>query len=103
MQQRQKLIFFDSQGTLQWALPEKVFKQQKRSNNLVFLQEQGPLAYDEDMKALLVLAFMPRPEIEAFLADQGFVPPTFDMGDPSFIEKLRCTQITHVGQANGAL
>ncbi|KAA6333553.1 MAG: hypothetical protein EZS28_053156, partial [Streblomastix strix] len=45
-------------------------------------QEQGSSAYDEDRKALLVLAFMPKPEIEAFLADQGFVPPTFDKDNP---------------------
>ncbi|KAA6384973.1 MAG: hypothetical protein EZS28_019501 [Streblomastix strix] len=31
---------------------------------------------------------MPKPEIEIFLADQGFVPPTFDKDDPRFIEKL---------------
>ncbi|KAA6365145.1 MAG: hypothetical protein EZS28_039329 [Streblomastix strix] len=51
-------------------------------------QEQGPSMYDEDRKALLVLEFMPKPEIEAFLADQGFVPKTFDMDDPRFIEQL---------------
>ncbi|KAA6357863.1 MAG: hypothetical protein EZS28_046610 [Streblomastix strix] len=59
-------------------------KEQQSSSS----QEQGSSAYDEDMKALLVLAFMPKPEIEAFLADQGFVPPTFDKDDPRFIEKL---------------
>ncbi|KAA6387859.1 MAG: hypothetical protein EZS28_016611, partial [Streblomastix strix] len=59
-------------------------KEQQSSSS----QEQGPSAYDEDRKALLVLTFMSRPEIEAFLADQGFVPPTFDKDDPRFIEKL---------------
>ncbi|KAA6369114.1 MAG: hypothetical protein EZS28_035360 [Streblomastix strix] len=51
-------------------------------------QEQGPSAYDKDRKALLVLLFMSKPEIKAFLADQSFVPPTFDKDDPRFIEKL---------------
>ncbi|KAA6403401.1 MAG: hypothetical protein EZS28_001083, partial [Streblomastix strix] len=59
-------------------------KEQQSSSS----QEQGPSVYDEDRKALLVLAFMLKPEIEAFLADQGFVPPTFDKDDPRFIEKL---------------
>ncbi|KAA6393843.1 MAG: hypothetical protein EZS28_010633 [Streblomastix strix] len=59
-------------------------KEQQSSSS----QEQGISAYDEDRKALLVLAFMLIPEIEAFLADQGFVPSTFDMNDPRFIEKL---------------
>ncbi|KAA6364036.1 MAG: hypothetical protein EZS28_040438 [Streblomastix strix] len=36
-------------------------KQQSSSS-----QEQGPSAFDEDKKALLVLAFMPKPEIKAF-------------------------------------
>ncbi|KAA6375519.1 MAG: hypothetical protein EZS28_028956 [Streblomastix strix] len=59
-------------------------KEQQSSSS----QEQGSSAYDEDRKALLVLAFMPKPEIEAFLADQGFVPPTFDNGDPRFMDML---------------
>ncbi|KAA6385629.1 MAG: hypothetical protein EZS28_018846 [Streblomastix strix] len=58
-------------------------KEQQSSSS----QEQGTSAYDEDRKALLVLAFMPKPEIQAFLADQGFVPPTFDKDDPHFIGK----------------
>ncbi|KAA6382619.1 MAG: hypothetical protein EZS28_021855 [Streblomastix strix] len=51
-------------------------------------QVQGPSAYNEDRKVLLVLAFMPKPEIEAFLAKQSFVAPMFDKGDPRFKEKL---------------
>ncbi|KAA6373082.1 MAG: hypothetical protein EZS28_031393, partial [Streblomastix strix] len=61
-------------------------------------QEKGPSAYDEDRKALLVLAFMPKPEIEAFLADQGFVPPTFDKDDPRFIEKLDALKLYMVSK-----
>ncbi|KAA6400222.1 MAG: hypothetical protein EZS28_004251 [Streblomastix strix] len=61
-------------------------------------QEQGPSAYDEDRKALLVLAFMPKPEIEAFLADQGFNPPTFDKDDPRFIEKLDALKLYMVSK-----
>ncbi|KAA6371110.1 MAG: hypothetical protein EZS28_033364 [Streblomastix strix] len=68
---------------------------QQQSNSS---QEQGTSAYDEDRKALLVLAFMPKPEIEAFLADQGFVPPTFDKDDPHFIEKLDALKIFMVGK-----
>ncbi|KAA6371419.1 MAG: hypothetical protein EZS28_033054 [Streblomastix strix] len=44
--------------------------------------------YGEVKKALLILAFKPRHEIEAFLADQGFAPLIFDKDDPCFIEKL---------------
>ncbi|KAA6384908.1 MAG: hypothetical protein EZS28_019562, partial [Streblomastix strix] len=69
-------------------------KEQQSSSS----QEQGPSAYDEDRKALLVLAFMPKPEIEAFLADQGFVPPTFDKDDPHFIEKLDVLKIYVIGK-----
>ncbi|KAA6376915.1 MAG: hypothetical protein EZS28_027557 [Streblomastix strix] len=69
-------------------------KEQQSSSS----QEQGPSAYDEDRKALLVLAFMPKPEIEAFLADQGFVPPTFDKDDPRFIEKLDALKIYMIGK-----
>ncbi|KAA6354089.1 MAG: hypothetical protein EZS28_050384, partial [Streblomastix strix] len=50
-------------------------------------QEQGPSAYDQYMKALLVLSFMRKPEIDASLADQGFVPPIFDKNDPHFMQK----------------
>ncbi|KAA6365054.1 MAG: hypothetical protein EZS28_039419, partial [Streblomastix strix] len=69
-------------------------KEQQSSSS----QEQGPSAYDEDRKALLVLAFMPKPEIEAFLADQGFVPPTFDKDDPRFIEKLDALKLYMVSK-----
>ncbi|KAA6386772.1 MAG: hypothetical protein EZS28_017699, partial [Streblomastix strix] len=69
-------------------------KEQQSSSS----QEQGPSAYDEDKKALLVLAFMPRPEIEAILTDQGFVPPTFDKNDPHFIEKLDALKIYMIGK-----
>ncbi|KAA6309494.1 MAG: hypothetical protein EZS28_056500, partial [Streblomastix strix] len=69
-------------------------KEQQSSSS----QEQGPSAYDEDRKALLVLAFMPKPEIEAFLADQGFVPRTFDKDDPHFIEKLDALKIYMIGK-----
>ncbi|KAA6359493.1 MAG: hypothetical protein EZS28_044979 [Streblomastix strix] len=51
-------------------------------------QEQSPSAYDEDRKTLLVLAFMPKPEIKAFLADQSFVPRIFEKDNRRFIEKL---------------
>ncbi|KAA6332938.1 MAG: hypothetical protein EZS28_053225 [Streblomastix strix] len=43
---------------------------------------------------------MPKPEIEAFLADQGFVPPTFNNYDHQFHGQGRCTQKIHVEQAN---
>ncbi|KAA6358758.1 MAG: hypothetical protein EZS28_045715, partial [Streblomastix strix] len=69
-------------------------KEQQQSSS----QEQGPSAFDEDRKALLVLAFMPKPEIEAFLADQGFVPSTFDKDDPQFIEKLDALKIYMIGK-----
>ncbi|KAA6356401.1 MAG: hypothetical protein EZS28_048071, partial [Streblomastix strix] len=72
-------------------------KEQQSSSS----QEQGPSAYDEDRKALLVLAFMPKPEIEAFLADQGFVPPTFDKDDHQFHREAGYTQIIHAEQVNG--
>ncbi|KAA6364403.1 MAG: hypothetical protein EZS28_040070, partial [Streblomastix strix] len=61
-------------------------------------QVQGPSAYDQDRKALLVLAYMPKPEIETFLADQGFVPPTFDKDDPRSIEKLDAFKINMIGK-----
>ncbi|KAA6380944.1 MAG: hypothetical protein EZS28_023527 [Streblomastix strix] len=69
-------------------------KEQQSSSS----QEQGSSAYDEDRKAVLVLAFMPKPEIEAFLADQGFVPPTFDKDDPRFIEKLDALKLYMVSK-----
>ncbi|KAA6390272.1 MAG: hypothetical protein EZS28_014203 [Streblomastix strix] len=50
--------------------------------------KQGHLAYDEQRKTFLVLFFIPRLEIEAFLADQGLISPTFDKDEPRFIEKL---------------
>ncbi|KAA6401003.1 MAG: hypothetical protein EZS28_003470 [Streblomastix strix] len=59
-------------------------KEQQSSSS----QEQGPSAYYKNSKALLVLTFMSKPEIEAFLADQGFDPPIFDKDNPRFIEKL---------------
>ncbi|KAA6398340.1 MAG: hypothetical protein EZS28_006136, partial [Streblomastix strix] len=68
-------------------------KQQSSSS-----QEHGPSVYDDDRKALLVQAFMPKPEIGAFLADQGFAPPTFDKDDPSFIEKLDALKIYMIGK-----
>ncbi|KAA6373251.1 MAG: hypothetical protein EZS28_031222, partial [Streblomastix strix] len=68
-------------------------KQQSSSS-----QGKCPSAYDEDRKALLVLAFMPQPEIETFLADQGFVPPTFDKDEPHFIEKLDSFKIYMIGK-----
>ncbi|KAA6384179.1 MAG: hypothetical protein EZS28_020294 [Streblomastix strix] len=49
-------------------------------------------------KALLVLEFMPKPEIGDFLADQGFVPLTFDKGDHHFIEKLDAFKIYMICQ-----
>ncbi|KAA6387986.1 MAG: hypothetical protein EZS28_016488 [Streblomastix strix] len=69
-------------------------KEQQSSSS----QEQGPSAYDEDKKALLVLEFMPKPEIEAFLAEQSFVSPTFDMDDPHFIEKLDALKIYMISE-----
>ncbi|KAA6356034.1 MAG: hypothetical protein EZS28_048439, partial [Streblomastix strix] len=59
---------------------------------------QSHSAYDEDRKAHLVLAFMPKLEIQAFLADYGLVPPTFDKDDPHFIEKLDVLKIYMVGK-----
>ncbi|KAA6401079.1 MAG: hypothetical protein EZS28_003400 [Streblomastix strix] len=56
-------------------------------------QEQDPSAYVEGRTALLVPAFMPKPEIEAFLADQGFVPQTFDKNDPRYMKKRDALKI----------
>ncbi|KAA6382181.1 MAG: hypothetical protein EZS28_022292 [Streblomastix strix] len=63
-------------------------------------QGQGSSAIDEDKKALLVLVLMLKPKIEAFLSDQGFVPPNFDKDDPPLYEKVRCTQTICATQAN---
>ncbi|KAA6360623.1 MAG: hypothetical protein EZS28_043850, partial [Streblomastix strix] len=69
-------------------------KEQQSSSS----QEQGPSTYDEDRKALLVLAFMPRPEIEAFWLIKVLSRRLSTRLTPGFMEKLDTLKLYMVGK-----